>query len=565
MRERALLFASIALFVITLGLRADDGASIDEPDDASDPSDPAGAAPQHEDPSLPPIPRRAESLHIGRVNVEAGDVFDQEQASRGFIYRGANAVHISTRESTVRRFLIFAEGDVYDPAVIAEAERNLRALGLFRSVEIRASEPHDGSVDLTVRTQDAWTLSIGLSLGSDAGAMHGGVSIGEKNLVGTARQLYFGFAQDADRTYKSIEFLDPYFVLPYASAHILYAQTSDGYQRGLELRRPFYSTAAPWAGEAIYADLKRDEILYEEGGAESERFGATRLRVAGSWGLALDASALSATRLSLGLDWRRDRFRALPGQPPSTLPADREFRYVFLQYETLLPDFLKWNYVDHDDRIEDIGLGPRLMVKAGVSPAAFGVARTTGLVEAAGEAGFRAGTNGFVRGRATFDTRVASTLENAHFHGDIWLVRRFETSLRQTFVAHAGVFRGWNLDADEQFFMDGTTGMRGYRLRSFEGDRRIVLNLEQRFFSGWQIAGLVSPGFAVFADAGLIGSPTRPLRLSQVKTDVGVGLRFAVAWAPLNNVFRIDAAYALQPDPLGRKGWLISFSSGQAF
>jgi outer membrane translocation and assembly module TamA len=274
---------------------------------------------------------------------------------------------------------------------------------------------------------------------------------------------------------------------------------------------------------------------------------------------------MSALRMSAGIDWRRERFRHLAGQPDMALPVDREFRYVFLQSEIVFPDYITWDYVDHADRVEDVGLGPRLTLKLGVSPSAFGVDRTTGLVEASGEAGFRVGASGFVRGRAAFDSRVATRLEDAHFLGDIWFVRRFQTSLRQTFVAHVGAFHGWNLDADEQFFLDGTNGLRGYRLRSFEGDQRVVLNLEQRFFSGWQIAGLVSPGFALFFDAGMVGGPQRPLRLSQVKTDVGIGLRFAVAWAPVNNVFRIDAAYALQPDPLGRKGWLVSFSSGQAF
>lgn len=507
----------------------------------------------------------AEDLHIGRIDVTAVDVFDAEQASRGFVYRAMNAIHVDTRESTVRRFLLFTEGDVYDPAILAETERNLRALGLFRKVEIKAGEPHDGTVDVAVYTQDAWTLSIGLSIGSDAGAMRGGVSLGEKNVLGTARQLSIGFAQDVDRTYRSVEFTDPYFLLPYTTAHLVYSYTSDGQQRVLAFRRPFYSTLAPWAAEAGYSDVKMDQILYEEGGAESARFGADRFRLIGSYGLALDASTISALRISAGIDWRRERFRHLAGQPPMTLPVDREFRYVFLQSEIVLPDYITWDYVDHADRVEDVGLGPRLSLKLGVSPSAFGVDRTTGLVEASGEAGFRVGASGFVRGRAAFDSRVATRLEDAHFLGDIWFVRRFQTSLRQTFVAHVGAFHGWNLDKDEQFFLDGTNGLRGYRLRSFEGDQRVVLNLEQRFFSGWQIAGLVSPGFALFFDAGMVGGPQRPLRLSQVKTDVGVGLRFAVAWAPVNNVFRIDAAYALQPDPLGRKGWLISFSSGQAF
>ena len=66
-------------------------------------------------------------------------------------------------------------------------------------------------------------------------------------------------------------------------------------------------------------------------------------------------------------------------------------------------------------------------------------------------------------------------------------------------------------------------------------------------------------------DAGLVGSPANPMRLGDIKVDAGIGLRLAMSWAPVMNVFRLDAAYAFQRDPTGRRGWLISFSTGQAF
>jgi hemolysin activation/secretion protein len=144
-------------------------------------------------------------------------------------------------------------------------------------------------------------------------------------------------------------------------------------------------------------------------------------------------------------------------------------------------------------------------------------------------------------------------------------VRRFDTRLRQTFVARAAVLQGWNLYRDQQIFLDSAAGLRGYRLYAFEGDRRVLVNLEQRFFSGRQLFGLISPGAVVFVDAGLVGGPGQPLRLGQVKADAGVGLRFGMSWAPLVNVFRLDAAYAFQPDPAGHRGWLVSFAAGQAF
>ena len=164
-----------------------------------------------------------------------------------------------------------------------------------------------------------------------------------------------------------------------------------------------------------------------------------------------------------------------------------------------------------------------------------------------------------------WDSRVGQQLENSLLAANVLYVRRFQTALLQTFVAQIAALRGWNLDEDEQIFADAQSGFRAYHLRAFEGDTRIILNLEHRFFSGKQLFGLISPGVAVFFDAGLVGSPTRSLRLSEAKMDAGIGLRLAMAWAPVMNIFRIDAGYAFQRDPTGHKGWLISFSTGQAF
>ena len=50
----------------------------------------------------------------------------------------------------------------------------------------------------------------------------------------------------------------------------------------------------------------------------------------------------------------------------------------------------------------------------------------------------------------------------------------------------------------------------------------------------------------------------------KLKTDLGVGLRIGLPRTP-KNLLRVDLSYALNDDPLGRRGWMMSFSSGQAF
>lgn len=505
-----------------------------------------------------------EPARIAGIDVETEDVFGPEDTSRGFLYRGANALHSTTRDDSIRRWLLFSEGDPYDPALLAESERLLRGMGLFRSVSITASEPDEsGAVTVRVRTQDAWTVHVGLSAGSGGGQTQGGVTLGEANLFGTGRRLFVGWAQDAQRSYRRVEFTDPYFLVPHGTAYAAFASNSDGGQKALAFARPFYAVGAPWAASAGFSDNSLNETLYEAGGAEKDVYHAHHLLVGVSYGLALWRRDSGAGRLSLSFDWREDRF---DGGDPSLRPEDRRFRTVSLGFETVGATYLKWNYVNRDDRDEDFLLSPHFTLRGGVSPQSLGADRTTGLIGAVLEGGLALGTSALLTGRATFDSRIgAGGLEDGVATAQLGLVRRFGTALRQTFVARVAALRGWNLYRDHQIFLDGASGLRGYRLYAFEGDRRVVVNLEQRFFSGRQLFGLISPGAAVFVDAGVVGGPGQPIRLSRTKMDAGVGLRFGMAWAPVVNVFRIDAAYAFQPDPAGHRGWLVSFAAGQAF
>jgi hypothetical protein len=91
-----------------------------------------------------------------------------------------------------------------------------------------------------------------------------------------------------------------------------------------------------------------------------------------------------------------------------------------------------------------------------------------------------------------------------------------------------------------------------------------VLNLEHRIYLGREIWKSVSPGVAFFVDAGNAAYGSAAFDPGNLKLDAGFGLRFGLT-RTTKNVFRLDFAYALDPDPYGRQGWLVSFSGGQAF
>ena len=224
---------------------------------------------------------------------------------------------------------------------------------------------------------------------------------------------------------------------------------------------------------------------------------------------------------------------------------------------------IDFDYVNRDLRVEDFSLGRHLALRFGVSPAAFSVPRTTEMASLQWDEGWRLGTKSILQATLSFTSRLdQGRAENAILDLRLLLIRRFDTSLPQALVSRLEVTRGWNLDLDTQFFADGASGLRAYRLYAFEGDRRIIWNVEHRVYSGHELFQVVSPGAAVFFDAAAIAPKGSPM---SIKMDAGIGLRFAVTRASSVPILRVDVGYAFQPDPKGRRGWLVSFSGSQAF
>jgi hypothetical protein len=505
-----------------------------------------------------------EPLRIGRITVTSLDVFAPEEAERGWVYRTANALHVGTRPDTIRKFLLFEEGDSYDPTVLAQTERNLRQLDFLKSAQVKAGKPHDGVVDVEVVTQDAWTTEIALSAGSAGGETRWGVGLVEGNLLGRGKQLALSYVDGFERTDRRIEFRDPALFGSYWSASLLYADNSDGGQRRVRVFKPFTSVLDRLAAEALWDDHRLEQRMYADGEIVSEF--AHHQEIANlSAGTSISSSSSSAQRLSAGVRFVKDLFAPVAGAPDAGLPENREFRYVYVGFESISNDYLSLPFVNRDLRVEDFNLGRRVAVSVGLSPKAFGVPATTAAVAGALEQGWRLPGAAFAKVSAAFETRVDGGLQNAILTTTGSVVIPWRSGLAQTTVARAVFQKGWNLDGDVQFFADGDHGLRGYRLYAFEGDRRFILNVEHRVFGGFEVLQLFTLGAAVFVDTGTAVPPGTPLNVAAFKTDAGAGLRVGIARAARNTVLRLDFAYAFDPDPQGRRGWLVSFSSGQAF
>jgi outer membrane protein assembly factor BamA len=491
---------------------------------------------------------------ISTVEIRPTNVFtDAEAAQKFFLYRFANALHITTKASFIETQLLFKPGDPLEPEILAETERNLRAFGLFRRVAIRA----EGS-RIVVETADAWTLLLRGSLSNKGGVTTYSAGVEEYNLLGLGMQLGIGFEQEVDRTSRSIFFVDPNALAPHAVFTLNASDLSDGQRFAASYGRPFYALEVPWSLGGAMNRSDFDTRIYA-GGEESATWKERQRLATITSGFLTSGDLLQANRLLASIEWNEVLLRPTgEGPPPPPAPAsNRKFLFVSAGFEHAGSEWITRRQVDQIERDEDFNLATDLQIKAGVSPG-FDTRGVTGQVSAS----FQTGTS-FPRGFALFtstgSTRLESGFQNAMVGAD---ARGYVLAGPWTFVGRIGTLLGWNLDPENQIVLDGTTGVRGYRLYAVEGNRRLVGNGEARVLVVPEIWSLLSFGLAAFGDVGYSwGQPDGFWHLA----DAGVGLRIGITRASKNTLVRIDVARVLHPDPLGRTGWLVSFASGQAF
>ncbi len=501
-------------------------------------------------------------LRIGKITIETVDVYSNHEAHHGFFYQTANRLHIETRDSVVRKFLLFGEGDEYRPERLQETERNLRAQHYLKSATVTALPPHDGVVDVVVTTQDAWSIAPETQAGNKGGASNYGASISDTNLFGYGKEAEVRWTKDIDRTRVGVRYADPMLLDGYWNASLSYGRTSDGNDHRLIAGRPFYSFAAPWATELAFVGFRRDEKIYSEG-LVAERFAHEMRNAAASWGFALAPSDTVANRISGGVRLSRDRFMTIASREPFALPAGRDYRYLFARFEHAENDFLKLDFVNKDIRFEDFNLGTQYSIEGAVSPRLAGAPVNSAYAGVAIADGTANGATSFLQSSARLQSRFDGGAQNAIASGTLYVVKRSGDEHPTAFVGRILLNHAWRQDPEDQFFADGLTGLRGYRAHSFAGSRSLIINAEQRFYLGRELLQLYSPGIVAFADAGNATNSSFG-RLMRLKFDAGVGIRIGLPRTP-KNLLRIDLAYAFNRDPRGRKGLLVSFSSGQAF
>lgn len=527
-----------------------------------------------------------EGKRIAGVDVVILDVIEERDPAPNFL----NWFHVTSKDYTATRELLFGVGDRYDVRQVNETERNLRGLRQFSLVVIlplRTDDPDE--VRLLVICKDIWSLR----LNSDFVFRNGQLELlflqpAEENLFGTHRRAFLNFLYEPDIITLGARFIDPRMAgTRYtwsAAANVLVNHGTgdvEGSSGSLSYGLPLFWTksqwawgaSVDWAKETTRRFLGTQLATYDADvtpGPDPIPFVYDTEEIGGRISVTRSTGYLVKNDFTLGASADRSVYRA-PPPPADVAPAAfEEFEREVVPFsETRNGPFLQWRfYLNQFTSVTDVetmGLqenylvGPELFAR--VYPVAQAFGSTRDLVGYRGTAAYTHDLgNGFARAYASggieHDLGLSGKMTDTIVQGGVRVVTPSFFIGRLVYDG-TGIYRHRNF-SNRLTSVGGDGRLRGYPSRAFLGENLVASNLEfrSRPIALWTVL-LSGAAFWDSADA-FDGAELSP------KHGAGFGAR--ILFPQLGRaILRADWGFAIDsPIPTGLfDGLVVTFS--QAF
>jgi hypothetical protein len=500
---------------------------------------------------------------IERVVIDTENVFSEEEIRKNAIFRFLNSIRFETSPRVVRKELLFAPGSTLDSAQLAETERNLRRLGIFRTVDVDTVTQYD-SLQVTVRTRDAWSTQPIFSFSFAGETLTGRIGLAEKNLFGSGNQARIAWRKSVDRN--ALE-LDARFRRVFGSqvdVSGLYFGLTDGDIGAWYIGDPWRS--AEDRREVGYAGDISDRRIPQYRVSSQSVTDTTMYRYRGfgqslTFGAAPSARTGRYTRLGIQGAIRNDRFLFEDDTASVLAPPDSVKGWIGGYVQTRSDRFEVFQYLNGFSR-EDVNLSAFATAGIRFAPRAFGYDRDgIGLVGSAGT-GARTGPV-YLR----LDLRANALFTSVGV--DSGRVVLNVSAAAKPARKHAILLRGFggileNPPPGSEFDLGFDRAPRNFDPHSFVGTRALSGTIEYRWYLWDSLLGLFGLGVAGFLDYGGAWYADQESRWGG---NVGLGLRTGSARGSGAGTGRIDIGYRFGPEFSGDQGdrWALSLGTGFSF
>lgn len=484
---------------------------------------------------------------IGQIRIHVAQVYDLNKPGEDAWYsRLADALHIKTRPGVVRDQLLFQSGDPVRAPLIYQTERRLRSYKFLRKADIVPVACHDGRVDVDVNVKDSWTLKPEVAYERIGGQNIVSFQLKDENLFGLGKTIALGHIHGTQRDENYASYFDPALAGSRWQLLASASNLSDGYGRQLSINRPFFADATAWSGGASFLTQQADVNFYNDGKQAWVASDQTR-QVSLSWQHLVAWDGVSGLRAGVRYIDEAWRYGPLIPRAPRLRPRpalpDRQFRGLQGTLNFFQDRYATFYNMAQIGRAEDYNLGWTASAAAGFFPTSFGSSSDAWIGGLGATYGTRLPWDGAVFVSAGVGGRHARGAWRGSY-GDLGATWYDQTFDRQTLVAH--VTADWQLrpDPEDQLYLGGLAGLRGYPNYFRAGDRRWTLTLEDRIFTTTTFVNTFKLGYVAFLDAGRIDQPGGQ-GWSRIFSDVGGGLRFGNARGAFDNVIYLTVAVPL--------------------
>jgi len=483
-----------------------------------------------------------EGKRIAFVMVERDDVFVADEVWPIWL----NWFHGRTRDSVVRRELLFVDGEPFQMARIEETMRNLRGMGIFALVRITAVKTDKpDEVGVVVHTRDLWSLRLEQDFNYSSQLNSLLVRITERNFLGRNKNV------SADYTLlpKNYMLTESYYARRVwgsslalkQSAGLIFNRSSnrnEGKLATLSVGQPLYYLAQRYSwlssyayDNRVYRALRGNDVLTfpEPRDDEARRVYRGKTHRASLLGYRRFGEQ---TKQTFGAGWdvrtlrvNTNRESRVPEELREeflrrVLPQERTDSGPVFNYDFFLPRWVTFVNLATYGQSENVRVGPAATVEMRVPLRGFG-SRRNALV-ASGALGLtlaprgalidaRAGWVGRYQGEQLIDRRTTLLLRGASPVFSIFrCVARLSLELRQRDSQNTLVTLG------------SDNGLRGYESQALfgYGANRALANFELRTLPiEWQALHL---GGVLFYDVGSVYQHASDM---QAYHAVGVGVR----------------------------------------
>lgn len=202
---------------------------------------------------------------IRNITVQTVDPFgyskNEERKDAKWYDRVADRIHIDSKPSTIKNYLLFQKGEPYNAQKIYESERILRSMPFINRVNISIEENEDAeTVDILVKVLDSWSLKPSMSYSNG----ETGFGLTEQNLLGLGHEIDLGYTYNSrdkqNHLYGRYTAYNLYRT--FINANISGEKDFfDNERISLSATRDFFSPLTRWAGGFQFEYFKRRVLL----------------------------------------------------------------------------------------------------------------------------------------------------------------------------------------------------------------------------------------------------------------------------------------------------------------